>query len=114
MTKVKIEDKYFVEEISSKDMTRREFLAYIFGDFVRGFFIVGSIFFDIILIPQLFSYIPESTFGNAFTVKIPLWNYSVSAILLTIITFTILFSIIYEIKLYLRIWGKVVRVPAAR
>lgn len=112
MNKIKIEDKYVIEEVTSKDMSRKELLSYIFGDFIRGFYFVSAIFFDFIVIPQIFSFIPERLFGNVLTIKIPMWNYSVSGILLSLMALIIIFSIFYEVKIYFRIWGRVVKIPS--
>lgn len=112
MNKIKIVDKYVIEEVTSKDMSRKELLSYIFGDFIRGFYFVSAIFFDLIVIPQIFSFIPESLFDKAFTIRIPIWNYSVSGILLFLMAIIIIFSIFYEVKIYFRIWGRVAKIPS--
>ncbi len=112
MNRIKIEDKYSVEEVTSKDMTRKELLSYIFGDFIRGFYFVGAIFFDFVVIPQIFSYIPPKLFGNVLTIRIPMWNFSASGILLSLMTLIIVFSVFYEVKIYFRIWVRIIKMPS--
>lgn len=112
MNKIKIEDKYVIEEVTSKDMSRKELLSYIFGDFIRGFYFVGAIFLDFIIIPQIFSFIPGRLFGNGLMIRIPMWNYSVSGILLFFMAIIIVFSIFYEVKIYFMIWGRIVKIPS--
>lgn len=59
--KIKIvENKKLQEkEISAKDLTKKEFYSYLFGDFVRASYIVGSFFFDLLLVPQAIFYIDQ-------------------------------------------------------
>ena len=54
MSRIEIVDKAETpDDRSSKDMSRKEFYFYIFGDLARGSYIVGSMFFDLIIIPQI-------------------------------------------------------------
>ena len=47
------------KEETSRDLTRRELYHYIFQDFFRGFFLVGCLFLDILVIAQIFRYVPH-------------------------------------------------------
>lgn len=45
-------------EISSRDMSRGELLFYIFFPFARYSYIIGCVFFDVLIISQLYLIIP--------------------------------------------------------
>jgi hypothetical protein len=46
------------KEITSKDLNRVEFLKYIFGDFIKGMYIIGCLFLDVLIIAPSFMYFP--------------------------------------------------------
>ena len=101
-----IRDKRDVyEEISAKDLSRKELLSYIFGDFVKAFYIVGCIFLDGLIIGEAYNYVP-----GFFSVNNIIEHYFPSSSILLIYTvILILFSeclaLFYEIKYYKKRWS---------
>ncbi len=55
------------KEITSKDLTRKQLIRYIFDDFLRGFYLVGCLFLDGLIIAYLFRYIPNGPFLSRAT-----------------------------------------------
>ncbi len=106
MSKIEIVDKLDVKEISSKDMSRREFYQYILGDLARGSYIVGSLFLDVIGIPQILSFIPVSYFYPQLSISIGPADNPVHVPVLFLITFIVLalVAMYFEVKYYIRIW----------
>jgi hypothetical protein len=108
MSKIEIVDKLEIQEISSKDMTRKEFYKYIFGDLTKGFYIVGSLFFDAIVIPQVLSFVPTSYFLPQlnFTIGPPGDSTQVAVLFILVYLFLVLVAIYFEVKYYISIWRK--------
>ncbi|MEM0156265.1 MAG: hypothetical protein QW597_06690 [Thermoplasmataceae archaeon] len=98
------EDEY--KEVSAKDLSRKELLSYIFGDSIRGFYILGCIFLDGLLVGEAFDDIPgfysiNLTTGYYFS------NFSIFAVYVLLVSlFTDLILIFYEIKFYRKRWPK--------
>jgi len=46
------------DDIRSKDLSRIEFLKYIFGDFIKGMYIIGCLFLDALIVPPSFLSLP--------------------------------------------------------
>ena len=66
MRQVQIIEKEEEEEVKeSKQLTQREKLEYIFGDFLRGFYLVGCLFLDILVVGFSVSFIPNFSFYEA-------------------------------------------------
>ena len=87
---------------SSKKMSRKEFYFYIFGDLVKGLYIVGSMFFDLIIIPQIMSYFPAYIFLPSLAMQIgPIL---VPGLYIIIIIALIIISSFFEVKTYLKLW----------
>lgn len=57
------EDK---EKFTSKDLTRRQFLFYIFEDFFRGMYLFCSVFFDLVVILPFVPVFNFSYFGMIY------------------------------------------------
>jgi hypothetical protein len=108
MSKIEIVDKLELQEVSSKDMTRKEFYKYIFGDLARGSYIVGSLFFDAIIIPQVLSFVPSNFFLPQFSFTIGPSGYStqVSVVFVLVYLLLVLAAIYLEVKYYVAIWRK--------
>jgi hypothetical protein len=108
MSKIEIVDKLELQEISSKDMTRKEFYKYIFGDLARGSYIVGSLFFDAIVIPQILSFVPASFFLPSISITIgpPGDSTHVAVLFILVYLFLVLLAIYFEVKYYIAIWRK--------
>jgi hypothetical protein len=90
------------KEITSKDLTRKQLLLYILNDLLRGLYLAGCLFFDGLVILQLYSFIP-SKYLNVWIFS----NSSVKEIFLAIITVILEILAVYlEIKGYRRVWPK--------
>jgi|YelNatPaOPRAMG01_1025707.scaffolds.fasta_scaffold04216_11 hypothetical protein len=106
VNKPPIRDKRDIyRDVSAKDLSRKEFLSYIFGDFARAFYIVGCIFLDGLIIGEAYSYVP-----GFFSVNSTIERYFPnSSILLIYTVILILFSeslaLFYEIKYYKKRWS---------
>lgn len=96
------EKKKEEKEITSKDLTKSQLLLYILNDFLRGFYIVGCLFLNGLVILQMYSFIPQNGFsvGLFSNLWIRIIIFSAAIILLEA------FAIIWEIKIYRRIWPK--------
>ncbi|MCL4331846.1 MAG: hypothetical protein M1304_06215 [Candidatus Thermoplasmatota archaeon] len=94
------------KEVTSKDLTRKELLLYIFDDFFRGFYLVGCLFFDGLIIFQIYSYIPDSSalgiFFNLALPKFNIFNYYIW-ILIVFLEITVAYL---EAKGFRKIWPK--------
>ena len=107
VNKPPIRDKKDIyKEVSAKDLSRKELLSYIFGDFVKAFYIVGCIFLDGLIIGEAFDYVPGFySINNAIS-----HYFAGSDILLVYAIILILFAeciaIFYEIKYYMGKWPK--------
>lgn len=93
-------------QISSKDITKFQLLGYIFGDFMKGGFVVTSLFIDVVLIPEPYTYIPSFYLTN-YTLSYYFGGFQLLSIfVLILIVFSELIIIYIEIKIYQKIWGK--------
>lgn len=50
-----------LRELNSKDLTRAEVYKYIFGDFIKGMFIFGSLFLDLLIVTQVYYLVPRTS-----------------------------------------------------
>ena len=90
------------KEITSKDLTRKQLLLYIVNDLLRGSYLAGCLFFDGLVILQLYSFIPAK-YLNGW----PFSNISFRETFLAVITLILEILAIYlEIKGYRRVWPK--------
>lgn len=91
------------ERFTSKDLTRKQILFYIFEDFFKGFFIFGSLFLDaavvFYLIREPFTVNAEPHVSNILGFPI----YQVYLIILSLFLDALL--IYYEIEYYQRLFG---------
>lgn len=91
------------KEITSKDLTRKELVRYIFDDFLRGFYLVACLFFDGLIVAYGFRYIPGGPFlSRAMNLYFPFSVYDVYFILLTIFVEGLL--IFYQGRTFRKIW----------
>lgn len=92
------------ERFTSKDLTRRQILFYIFEDFFKGFFIFGSLFIDVVLILYLvkepFAINAEPHVSSLLGFPI----YQVYLIVLSLFIDSIL--VYYQIEYYHRFFGE--------
>lgn len=91
------------QEITSKDLTRNQLLRYIFDDFLRGFYLVGCLFLDGVIIAYSFRLIPNGSFyssaANLF------FNFKIYDLyFLILIAFVEGIIIFYQGKLFRKIW----------
>jgi hypothetical protein len=98
------EDEY--KEVSAKDLSRKELLSYIFGDSVRGFYILGCVFLDGLVVGEAFQYIPgfysiNQDTGYYFS------NFSIFAVYVILVSlFMDLILIFYEVGYYRKRWPR--------
>ena len=93
------------KEVSARDLSRKELLSYIFGDFAKAFYIVGCIFLDGLIIGPAYSYVP-----GFFSANNAIEHYFPNSDILLIYTvLLILFSeslaLFYEINYYKKRWS---------
>lgn len=55
------------KEITSRDLTKKQLIRYVFDDFLRGFYLVACLFLDGLIIAYLFRYIPNGQFYSRAT-----------------------------------------------
>jgi hypothetical protein len=87
--------------ITSKELTRVQLYKYLFGDFVKGLFIFSSLFFDLLIVSQLYNFIPDSRSINSV---ISIYLYNSNLFLLYVLTVTVVLEtilVIVEIGVYL-------------
>ena len=97
-------EKELEKEITSKDLTRSELLKYIFGDFIRGFYIFGCLFLDGLIVARIYFIIPFSSYASSIT-KLYFSGTDLYAIYITLITILIgVIVVFYQIKYYLNTW----------
>jgi hypothetical protein len=106
VNKPSIRDKKDIyKEVSAKDLSRKELLSYIFGDFLRAFYIVGCIFFDGLIIGEAYDYVPGFFSANTIIEH----YFPNSGVLLIYTVILILFSeglaLFYEIEYYKKRWA---------
>ena len=107
VNKPPIRDKREVySEVSAKDLSRKELLSYIFGDFIKAFYIVGCVFLDGLIIGEAYDYIP-----GFYSINSAINRYFLNSSILIIYTvILILFSeclvLFYEIKYYKKKWPR--------
>ncbi len=93
------------KELTSKDLTKRGLFLYIFDDFFRGFYLVGCVFLDGVLIPSIRFILPYSGFDLLSIVPSSL-NLLYTIYVVMLIIFLELLLIYLEIKGFRRIWKK--------
>lgn len=91
------------KEITSKDLTRKELMRYIFDDFLRGFYLVGCLFLDGIIIAYSFRLIPN---GAAYSKSLDLFfNFSIYYVyVLMLILLVEAIVIFYQGKAFRKLW----------
>lgn len=91
------------KEITSRDLTRKQLFRYVFDDFLRGFFLVGCLFFDGLIVAYIFRFIPNGPFYSRatdlfFSFKLyDVYFFILIALLEAIVIF-------YQAKLFRKIW----------
>lgn len=89
------------------EATKKQIFTYIFSDFIRGGMIVGFLFLDILIISQLWYFIPD--FVSAMHLLL-LYFWGVNFILLyyvIAILFLELYVASYEVNIYRRVWKRI-------
>lgn len=92
-------------ELTSKDLTRKGLFLYIFDDFFRGFYLVGCVFLDAVIIPSLRFILPGSGFNLLSAVPGTI-NALYTAYIVLLILFLEVFFIYMEINGFRKIWKK--------
>ncbi len=102
------------EEVSSKDLTRRELLSYLFTDFFRISYDVVAIFFDALILPEIYFLRPTGPVYSLYVqhyfgseVYYMLYMYGVIALLETA-------AIWLQIKGYRKLWPKYYRLSGKK
>ena len=93
-------------EISSKDLTKFQLLAYIFADFIRGGYVVVSLMIDLVLLPEPYTFIPGFHVVNSVLSSYFDGLQLLSLFSLILIIFSELMVIYVEIIIYRKFWGK--------
>lgn len=93
------------KELTSKDLTRKGLFLYIFDDFFRGFYLVGCVFLDGVIVPSLRFILPYSGFHLISAVPSSL-NLLFTSYVVMLIIFLELLLIYLEIKGFRKIWKR--------
>lgn len=93
------------KEINARDLTRGELFHYLFDDFFKAFYVVGCIFFDVLVVGQLYNIIPGMIPLNKIT-SVYFNGGLLEYYFLIIILFLEAIIIPLEIKFYIRTWKK--------
>ncbi len=93
------------KELTSKDLSRKGLFLYIFDDFFRGFYLVGCVFLDGVLIPSIRFILPYSGF-NLISIVPSSLDFLYTAYIVMLIAFLELFLIYLEIKWFRKIWKR--------
>ena len=88
------------KEITSKDLNRVEFLKYIFGDFIKGMYIIGCLLLDVLIIAPSFMYFPG--FGSfSQNLALPFGGFNIFlGYYLTLLVFMEFFIVFLQIYFY--------------
>lgn len=90
------------EEITSKNLTKKQLVLYIFNDFLRGTYMIGCMFLDGLVILYLYYFIPAGYLSKGI-LSIALYR----GVILGLLTLSLeVLAIYYEFKGYRRIWPK--------
>lgn len=93
------------KEVSAKDLSRKELAKYIFEDFFRGFYIVGAIFLNGLILTEIYYARPLlqkfALFGSPLADYAYYTYYFIAVIILLEIPVTAL-----EIQGFAKIWMK--------
>ncbi len=90
------------EGITSKDLTKKQLVLYIFNDFLKGSYIIGCLFLDGLVILYLYYFIPSSYLSRGV-----LTNSTYKDIILGLLILSLeALVIFYQFKGYRRIWPK--------
>ncbi len=90
------------KEITSKDLTRKQLVLYVFNDFLRGLYVAGCLFLDGLVILYITYFIPPKYLNRGALSNVYMRN-----IILSLFTLSIeVLVIFYQYKAYRRIWPK--------
>lgn len=91
------------ERFTSKDLNRKQILLYIFEDFFKGFYILGCLFLDALVV----TYFYMEPFLKQNEASFPhIFGLSILTLLILGASFVIdVFLIRYEIRFYLKLFG---------
>lgn len=93
------------EQISSKDLTKKGLFFYLFDDFFRGFYIVGCLFLDGIIIPGLRFLLPGG--GTVLPLKLPSTVTSLyTAYIIILVIFLEAVAIYFQARGFRKLWRK--------
>ncbi len=99
------EEELRKEEITSKDLTKKGLFYYLFDDFFRGFYLLGCVFLDGIIIPGLRFLLPSGGIGLPYVIPSSLTALFTVYIAMLIVFLEILL-IYYEIIWFRKLWKK--------
>ncbi len=104
--RVYYKDKSQYQDVSAKDLTRKQLFRYIFDDFFRASYIVLMLFIDVIIIAQFFYFIPGFQSGiSLFSTLFPHGNLLIYYTG-TLIAFSEILCIYYQARLFRIIWPR--------
>ncbi len=92
-------------EIKERTLNGKEKIEYVFGDFLRGFYLLGSVFFDVVVVGFLYTYIPDLQFYEGIYSTI--FHVDIFAIYVLLATlFAEIILVVYEIKGFRRFFNR--------
>lgn len=92
-------------ELTSKDLTRKGLFFYIFDDFFRGFYIVGCLFLDGVIIPGLRFLLPGGGVDLPFRLPSSITGLYVAYITILMVFLEVV-AVYYEFLGFRRLWRK--------
>lgn len=99
------EEQLEKEGFTSKDLTKKGLLFYIFDDFFRGFYLLGCVFLDGIIVPGFRFLLPSSGFELPYVLPSSLTGLFTLYIVMLIV-FLELLLVYYEIVGFRKLWRK--------
>ena len=107
--KIKIVDEEG-KEITSKDLTRKQLLYYIFQDFIKAGFIVSFLFFDLLIIGQIYRYIPAAVFLALNQLNRPVFTYLLYSYIILLTLFSECLFMLLEFVFYKRLKTRLAKI----
>lgn len=99
------EEELEKEGFTSKDLTKKGLLFYIFDDFFRGFYLLGCVFLDGIIVPGLRFLLPSGGVELPYVLPSSLNGLFTVYIVMLIVSLEILL-IYYEIVWFRKLWKR--------
>ena len=95
------------EEVSSKDLTKRELFSYVLSDFFRISYDVLAIFFDGLILPEIYFLRPRGPLYSSFERSFSLSGITYMIYMYCVIALLEASAVWLQIHGYRRLWPKV-------